>query len=435
MWDLLVKGVRMEGRAQRIDIGVREGRISAVAPAGVLEGAARSVLDGNGLLALPPYVEPHVHLDAALTAGQPRWNESGTLFEGIRRWSERKASLTVEDVKDRALAVLRWMLAQGILHVRTHVDVTDPSFTALRALLEVREQVRPLITLQIVAFPQEGILSFRNGQGRELLEEALRMGADVVGAIPHYEYTREYGVASVDACFELAQKYDLPIDVHCDEIDDEQSRFLEVVATRALETGMRERVAASHTTAMHSYNNAYAFKLFGLLEKSGIQFIANPLVNITLQGRNDLYPKRRGLTRIKELLAAGVNVCLGHDDVMDPWYSLGTCNMLQVAHMAIHAGHMMGRSEVVQGVDMVTWRSARALLLDDYGLEEGKQADFVLVDADDRWDLMRRMPPCRYVIRRGQVVAETPAAPARVWWEGREEVIDFRREPSHQGEP
>ena len=291
------------------------------------------ILDAEGGLVLPPFVEPHVHLDAVLTAGEPRWNVSGTLFEGIECWSERKKFLSHADIKQRATEALKWQIAQGIQYVRTHVDVTDPKLIALQAMLEVKQEMASWVDLQVVAFPQEGICSFP--RGFELLEESLVMGADVVGAIPHFEFTREYGVQSVKQAFDLAEKYNCLIDIHCDEIDDEQSRFIEVVAAEAYARKMGERVTASHTTAMHSYNNAYAYKLFRLLRLADINFVANPLVNIHLQGRFDTYPKRRGITRVKELLEAGLNVCFGHDDIVDPWYPLGTGNMLQVLHMGV----------------------------------------------------------------------------------------------------
>jgi cytosine deaminase len=429
MVDLLVRQVRVEGHPDTVDVLVDDGRIAMISPSGTGDQQAKQIVEGEGLLALPPFVEPHIHLDSVLTAGEPRWNESGTLFEGIERWAERKAMLSEEDVKSRALTALKWMSAHGTLHVRTHVDVTDPKLTALKALLEVKEMVKPTINLQIVAFPQEGIFSYERGKGLELLEEAVKMGVDAVGAIPHYEYTREYGVQSIHACFDLAEKYGRLVDVHCDEIDDEQSRFLEVLATCALERGFGPRATASHTTAMHSYNGAYTYKLFGLLKKANINFIANPLINITLQGRFDTYPKRRGLTRIKELWQAGINVSLGHDDIMDPWYSLGTGNMLQVAHMAVHAAHMTGRREVVECVEMVSTRSAVTLQIEDqYGIEVGKPASFILVDADDKWDLMRRLPPCRYVFSHGRLVSETQPARSLVHWDRPCEPVDFRKE-------
>lgn len=417
MYQLIVRGARLGDEV--VDVGVEGGRISRIAPS--MEDEAGREIEAGGRLLSAPFIESHVHLDATLTAGQPRWNESGTLFEGIQIWSERKKDVTREDVIERATQLLRWQAGQGVLHVRTHVDVTDPEFTGLGAMLEVREKVRDWIDVQIVAFPQEGMLSFP--RGAELVEEALRLGADAVGGIPHYEHTRELGVESVKETFRLAEKHDKLIDVHCDETDDPQSRFLEVMAAEAIRTGMGSRVTASHTTAFGSYDNAYAFKLMGFLVKSGINIVANPLVNITLQGRYDTYPKRRGITRVKELWQSGVNVSLGYDDIMDPWYPLGTGVMLQPAHMAVHACHMTGREEVMACYDMVTEKAARTLRLDGYGVAEGNRADFVLVDAADRWEAIRRQATTTLVVRDGEVLAETSPAETRLMGE----VVDYGR--------
>jgi len=418
VYALIVRGARLGDEV--VDLGIVDGRVDRVAP-GIEERAGREI-DAGGRLLSPPFVESHVHLDTTLTAGQPRWNESGTLFEGIQIWSERKRNITREDVISRATELLRWQAAQGVLHVRTHADVTDPELTGLKALLELREKVRDWIDVQIVAFPQEGILSYP--RGAELMEEALRLGADVVGGIPHYEHTREMGALSVKETFRLAEKYDRPIDVHCDETDDPESRFLEVMAAEAIRTSMGPRVTASHTTAFGSYDNAYAFKLMGFLSKAGINFVANPLINITLQGRYDTYPKRRGLTRVKELWQNGLNVSLGYDDVMDPWYPLGTGGMLQPAHMAVHACHMTGREEVIACFDMATEGGARTLGLDGYGLAEGSPANFVLVDAQDKWEAVRRLAQTTLVVKGGEVVAEARPAEHRLMGE----VVDFSRD-------
>jgi len=416
-YDLVLRGARLG--EETVDVGVAGGRIARISPR--LEGRAGREIEAGGRLLSPPFVESHVHLDTALTAGQPRWNESGTLFEGIRIWSERKGSVTREDVIERATRLLRWQAAQGVLHVRTHADVTDPELTGLKALLEVRERVRDWVEVQVVAFPQEGMISYP--RGAELVEEALRLGADVVGGIPHYEHTREMGVESVREAFRLAGKHDRPVDIHCDETDDPHSRFLEVMAAEAIRTGMGERVTASHTTAFGSYDNAYAFKLMGLLGRAGMNFVANPLVNITLQGRYDAYPKRRGITRVKELWRGGLNVSLGYDDVMDPWYPLGTGGMLQPAHMAVHACHMTSPEEVVACYEMVTTNAARTLGLEGYGLAEGSRADFVLVDAPDRWDAVRRLAPVVLVVKGGEVIAETRPSETRLLGE----PVDFWR--------
>lgn len=397
---------------ERVDIQVEQGMIAAIAPH--LSGEAPRELNVQGHLVSPPLVESHIHLDSALTAGEPRFNQSGTLFEGIQIWGERKAKLTREDVKQRAVATLKQLASQGVLFVRTHVDVSTPDLTALQAMLEVREGIKEFVTLQVVAFPQDGI--YGAVQTEELLEEALKLGADGVGGIPHYEFTREDGVRSVYRIFELAQQYDRLIDIHCDEIDDEQSRFLEVVAACAIRSGLGERVTASHTTAFGSYNNAYAHKLMGFLQRSQINFVANPLINITLQGRTDTYPKRRGITRVKELWQNGLNVSLGQDCIQDPWYSLGTGNMLDVAYMALHVCQMTGVEEINACYDMVTTHGAKTLQIEpDYGLEIGKPANLIIWEAENKLEVLRRRPPVRYVMARGKLLAQTQ--PSITTWE------------------
>ncbi|WP_337012388.1 cytosine deaminase [Pantoea sp. AS142] len=419
-----INNVRLPWREGLWQIEIADGKIARISAQPQHSSPADHSLDGEGGLACAPFVEPHIHLDTTQTAGEPAWNQSGTLFEGIERWAERKALLSHEDVKQRALQTLKWQIANGIQFVRTHIDVSDPSLTALKAMLELKAEMAPWITIQIVAFPQEGILSYPNGEA--LLEEALRLGADVVGAIPHYEFTREYGVESLHKTFALANRYDRLIDVHCDEIDDEQSRFVETVAALAHRDGNGARVTASHTTAMHSYNGAYTSRLFRLLKLSGINFVANPLVNIHLQGRFDTYPKRRGITRVKEMLEAEINVCFGHDDVFDPWYPLGTASMLQVLHMGLHACQLMGYEQIDAGLDLITHNSAKTLQLSGYGIQSGKDASLIILPAESGFDAVRRQVPVRYSLRRGVVVAETKPAESEIYWRERER-IDFRR--------
>ena len=403
---MIIQNATLRGQQGLWQLQIEDGKFTTITQQQLLATEGEQVMDVNGSLILPPFIEPHIHLDTTLTAGEPEWNLSGTLFEGIQRWSERKQTLTHEDVKTRAKTAIKWQVAQGIQFIRTHVDVTDPDLIALKAMLEVKEEMKDFVTIQLVAFPQEGILSYPNGAA--LLEEALKLGADVIGGIPHFEFTREYGVESMKIMFDLAEKYNVLIDVHCDEIDDEQSRFVEVVAKEAYERGLGARTTASHTTAMGSYNDAYAYKLFRLLKMSGINFVSNPLVNIHLQGRFDTYPKRRGLTRVKELKAAGLNVCFGHDDIFDPWYPLGTGNMLQVAHMGIHVGQLMGYEEIVDAVDFITKNSARTLQIEDvYGVEVGKPANFIVLNAENEYEAIRKQATVRYSFRNGQIIAET----------------------------
>lgn len=413
-YDVLLRHCRLlqpDRPIAEVDIAIQDGTIAAIGPK--LPGFAKVTLEIQDQLVSPPFVESHIHLDSALTIGEPRWNQSGTLFEGIEIWRDRKQDLSLEDVKTRAIATLKQQATLGALFVRSHADVSEASLTALQALLEVREAVKDWITLQVVAFPQDGL--YGSPQNESLMVQALEMGADVVGGIPHYELTREDGVRSVHRTFELAQQFDRLIDVHCDEIDDEQSRFLEVMVACAIRTGLGSRVAASHTTAFGSYNNAYAVKLLGFLRRTNINFIANPLINITLQGRTDTYPKRRGVTRVKELWQQGTNVSLGHDCVQDPWYCLGTGNMLDVAMMGLHVCQMTGMEEINACYDMVTWNGAKTLNLAEYGVEVGKPANLIVLDAIDRYDALRRRATVRYVISQGKLLAATDS-PRSTWY-------------------
>lgn len=413
--DLIVRNARLHptggAHPEPVDVGVADGRIAAIRPPGELKPDGATELDAEGQLLSPPLVDPHVHMDAVLTVGEPRFNESGTLIEGILTWAERKPTLTHEDVKARALEAIRWEVAQGTGLIRSHVDVCDPNLVALRALLELREEVRDIVDLRLIAFPQDGILSFPNG--KELMREAMRMGCDVIGGIPHYEWTRDDGVEEVHFIFDLARETGAAIDLHCDETDDEQSRFLEVVAARAIRDGMEGRVVAGHTTAMASYNDNYAFKLEQILKRAGVTIIANPLDNIVLQGRFDTYPKRRGMTRVKELDRAGINVGCGHDSIMDPWYPLGRGSMLDALSMLVHVGQMTGRGELFRAYEMVTTNPARAAEV-EWGVKEGLPANFVVFDCTDEAEAIRLRPAARWVVRHGRVVAETEPARSMV---------------------
>lgn len=406
---MLVKGIHIENATEAVDIRISNGRFETIAAA--LDPLPdEPVIDCTGKLALPPFIEAHIHLDTCLTAGDPVWNLSGTLFEGIECWGKRKEKLSREDVKERVNRAVRKQAVNGVQYVRTHVDVTDPKLTAMEAMIELREELADLITIQIVAFPQEGIHSYPNG--RELLKKSVEMGADAVGGIPHFEFTREYSVDSLNYAMELAQKYDKLVDIHCDEIDDEASRGLETVAARAYEMQMFERVTASHTTAMHSYNNAYVTRLMRLLKMSRINFIANPLVNTHLQGRIDTYPKRRGITRVKELLEAGINVAFGNDDMFDPWYPLGNGSMRDVVFLGLHVCHLMGYEEILNSYRFVTTNAAKALCLreEEYGIKAGNPASFVVLDAENYYDALNTNATVLYSWRNGKLLAEnTPA--------------------------
>ncbi|MEP7104333.1 MAG: cytosine deaminase [Chloroflexota bacterium] len=419
MLDLLIRGARVAGEESPRDLGVRNGRFAEP------EAEAPEVIDAAGALVSPALVEPHIHLDAVLTVGEPRHNQTGSLFEGIAIWAERVKDMTAEDVQRRARRVLRWQLANGVQHVRAHVDVCDPALTALRALAELREEVRGQMDLQLVAFPQQGIQSFDGGE--ELMRKAVAVGADVVGGIPHFEITREYGERSVKFVMALAAEHGLRVDVHCDETDDDQSRFSEVMAAETIRLGLEGRVTASHTTAMHSYNSAYALRLINNLRRARMHMITNPLDNSVLQGRFDAYPIRRGHTRFKELMAAGVNVSIGHDSVMDAWYPLGYGDPLQAAQVLAHYGQMSGYDELRTLVEMITANPARALGLEDYGLEIGRPASLVVYEAPTESDAIRLMTRRRLVLRDGKVVARTEPARTTVVWDGVEEPVDFLR--------
>ena len=372
---------RLRRQEALFTLDLQDGMIHRITAQAAMQTADAGDIDAQGRLAIPPFVEPHIHLDATLTAGEPEWNRSGTLFEGITRWSQRKASITPEDTRQRALKTIGMLRDFGVQHVRTHVDVTDPSLSALKALLAVKQEAADLIDLQIVAFPQEGIESYPNG--RELMTRAIEMGADVVGGIPHYENTRDKGVSSVMFLMDLAQRYGRLVDVHCDEIDDPQSRFLEVLAEEARVRGMGAQVTASHTCSLGSADNAYFFHLTKLLKAAHINFACAPTENLYLQGRQDTFPKRRGITRVKELTEAGVNVSLGQDSMQDPWYPLGNGNMMLILDYVLHLAQMMSFEEIDDALKFLTVNGATTLgLRDMYGLETGKPANFIVLDAD-----------------------------------------------------
>jgi cytosine deaminase len=424
--DLIIRNARLADRDELVDLAVGAGTFAEIGPR--LKISAEKEIDAGGNLVSPPFIDPHLHLDAALTAGIPRYNISGSHPEGIQVWREyKKAYPQFEDFKDRARRAIEWEVAQGTLYIRTHIDVCDPSLTALKYMLELREEVSDIADIQIVAFPQDGILSYPKAP--ELMREALTLGADLVGGIPHCEWTREDGVASIGIVYALAEEFDRMIDVHCDETDDDHSRFLEVLASQAIRRGFENRVSAGHTTAMHSYNNAYAFKLQGLLGQAGVNIIANPFDNTVLQARFDTYPKRRGITRVKELLAAGINVSLGHDSIMDPWYPLGKGDMLAAAQLAIHVCHMSGFDEMQQMFDTITVNSAKTFGIgDSYGILPGRRADFVILNARSVTDALRLCPARLTVVKAGRVIAETQPSQSRVHYSAESQVVDYRKD-------
>ncbi|MCP4319662.1 MAG: amidohydrolase family protein [Hyphomicrobiales bacterium] len=420
MLDLLIKDANLPDGRSGVDIAVSEGRFETIAPA--IEAEARKVISAGGRLVSPHFIDPHFHMDATLSLGKPRLNRSGTLLEGIALWGELKPLLTHEEVVERAMRYCDLAVSQGLLSIRSHVDVCDDRLLAVDALLEVREKVRPYIDLQLVAFPQDGL--YRSPNAEKNLMRALDKGVDVVGGIPHFERTMLEGAASVQRLCEIASERGLLIDMHCDETDDPESRHIETLSAQTVRLGIQGRVAGSHLTSMHSMDNYYVSKLIPLMAEAQIHAIPNPLINITIQGRHDTYPKRRGMTRMPELLAAGINVSLGQDCCMDPWYSLGNADMLEVAHMAVHVAQMTSVAAMKQAFDAVTVNSARAIGLDEYGVEKGMPANCVLLQARDPVEAVRLKATRLAVIRNGEVISETDPRTARLNLAGRPDVVD-----------
>ncbi len=428
--DMIVRNARLRGAEGLWDIEVEAGKIAALAESQTdgrkrPKAEAANEIDAGGNLVSPPFVDPHVHLDAVFLDGRNTYNRSGTLLEGIKNWGTEKLTLTEEEIYQNALRAVRWYVANGTLKIRTHVDTTLESLINVRALTKLRDDVKDTVDIQIVAFPQDGI--FTAEPFAELMERSLKMGCDVVGGIPHNELTREDGVKDVEYAFELAEKYGCLVDIHCDETGDAQSRFVETMARETIRRGMQGRVTASHTTAMHNYDNDYAFKLIGILARADMQMVTNPFDNSVLQNRNDGYPRRRGHTRADELLARGVNVCIGHDSIMDPWYPMGKASMLAAANLFMHYGHFSGHDQIPVLFDMITGNSARALRAQDsYGIGVGKPADFVVLDAKDEYDAIRLESECLFVVRGGRVVSRAEPAVRRVTLAGRESAVTFK---------
>ena len=422
MLDLLIRNANLPDGKKGIDIAIENGSIVQVGPE--LDAQATREIDATDRLATPPFVDSHFHMDSTLSYGQPRVNASGTLLEGIELWGELKPHLTVENIKARARELCHWAIARGTLAIRSHVDVSDDSLLAVKALLEIREEIKPYIDLQLVAFPQDGY--FRHPGSVANLERALDMGVDVVGGIPHFERTMEQGAASVKALCELAAGRGLQVDMHCDESDDPLSRHIETLTFHTQRLGLQGRVTGSHLTSMHSMDNYYISKLMPLMAEARVHVVANPLINITLQGRHDTYPKRRGMTRVKELMQAGINVAFGHDALMDPWYSFGSYDMIEVAHMGLHVAQMTGVEQMQQIFEAITTNGARALGIEGYGLEPGCHADIVILQARDPQEALRLKPVRLHVIRRGNVIAETPPVLSRLEMEGKTVEVDFR---------
>ncbi|MGR4844248.1 amidohydrolase family protein [Rhizobium sp. LARHSG275] len=420
MFDLIVRNANLPDGRTGIDIGIQSGKIIAVEPN--LQAQAGEEIDASGRLVSPPFVDPHFHMDATLSLGLPRMNVSGTLLEGIALWGELRPIVTKEELVDRALRYCDLAVTQGLLFIRSHVDTSDPKLVTVEAMIEVREKVAPYIDLQLVAFPQDGY--YRSPGAIDALNRALDMGVDIVGGIPHFERTMAEGTASVEALCRIAADRGLPVDIHCDETDDPLSRHIETLAAETIRFGLQGRVAGSHLTSMHSMDNYYVSKLIPLMAEAEINVIPNPLINIMLQGRHDTYPKRRGMTRVRELMDAGLNVSFGHDCVMDPWYSMGSGDMLEVGHMAIHVAQMAGIDDKKRIFDALTVNSAKTMGLAGYGLEKGCNADLVILQASDTLEALRLKPNRLAVIRRGKVIARSAPRIGELFLTGRPARID-----------
>jgi len=402
MFDLLIKHANLPDDRKNFDIAIQNKKIVAIERD--IVGDATNSIDATDKLVSPGHVDSHFHLDATLTLGQPRFNESGTLLEGIQLWDELKPHLTIEHIKKRARKLCYWAIANGCLAIRSHVDISDDRLLAVEALLELQKEMKDWIDIQLVAFPQNGYLRYKNSI--QNLDRALKKGVEVVGGIPHFERTMNEGSQSIKLLCEIAAKQGLLVDMHCDESDDPMSRHVETLAFEAQRLGLQGRVTGSHLTSMHSMDNYYVSKLMPLLREAELQVVANPLINITLQGRHDLYPKRRGMTRVKELLNNNVNVAFGHDCVMDPWYSLGKHDMLEVAHMGLHVGQMTGMKEMHQIFQAITTNGAKVMQLNNYGIEVGCDANLVVHQANNPIEAIRLCNARLFVIRNGQVIAK-----------------------------
>ncbi|MBM7047143.1 MULTISPECIES: amidohydrolase family protein [Rhizobium] len=420
MFDLIIRSANLPDGRKSIDIAIKDGKIAANEAS--IAAEAKDEIDATNRLVSPPFIDPHFHMDATLSLGLPRMNVSGTLLEGIALWGELRPIVTKEELVERALRYCDLAVTQGLLFIRSHVDTSDPKLVTAEALLEVKEKVKPYIDLQLVAFPQDGYYRARDGVAS--LSRALDMGVDIVGGIPHFERTMDEGKASVEALCRIAADRGLPVDMHCDETDDPMSRHIETLAAETIRFGLQGRVAGSHLTSMHSMDNYYVSKLIPLMAEAKINVIPNPLINIMLQGRHDSYPKRRGMTRVRELMDAGLNVSFGHDCVMDPWYSMGSGDMLEVGHMAIHVAQMAGIEDKKKIFDALTVNSAKTLGLEGYGLEKGCNADLVVLQAVDTVEALRLKPNRLAVIKGGKVIARSAPRIGELFLDGRPSLID-----------
>ena len=419
--DLIIRNANLPDGRFGIDIGIKDGKIVALEAA--LTAKGQEEINVSGYLVSPPFVDAHFHMDATMSLGQPRLNQSGTLLEGITLWGELKPNLTVDAIKERALKFCDLAVARGLLAIRSHVDVCDPRLLAVDAILEVKKEVAPYLDLQLVAFPQDGF--FSSPQAAELLETALDRGVDVVGGIPHFERTMDEGRKSVEVLCRVAAERGLRIDMHCDESDDPLSRHIETLTAETVRHGLQGLVTGSHLTSMHSMNNYYVSKLLPLMAEAEMNVVSNPLINITLQGRHDTYPKRRGMTRVPEMMGIGLKVAFGHDCVMDPWYSLGSADMLEVASMGLHVAQLTGVDEMKACFGAVTEVPADILGLEGYGIEKGCNADLIILQAADPVEALRLKANRLFVIRRGSIISRSASVQSEINLPGRPKIQNY----------
>ncbi len=420
--ELIIRNAKLKDRDELVDISIDNGLFKEISKN--IECTGKKEIDAQGNLLSIPFVESHVHLDSALSSGNPRYNNSGTLLEGIQIWGERKQSLTKADIKANAIETVKWLITNGVLHLRAHTDSTEKNLITLQAILEVKEEMKDYIDIQIVAFPQDGIFAYKGMD--VLMEESLKMGADVIGGIPQLEFTREDGIKSIEYVFELANKYNKLIDIHTDETGDDQSRFTEVVAKYAITNGMEGLVTASHTTAMHNYNNDYVSKLMGLIKRAEMNIVTNPSSNALLQNRLDGYPRKRGHTRVDQLIQNMINVSIGNDNIMDPFGPMGKGNMLQAANLLMHTAHLSGNDQMPQLYDMISTNGFKTLNVKTNKIEVGNQADFIILDAKDEKEAIRLTSECLYVIRKGKIIVETKPAIRKLKMNNEEYNINFK---------
>lgn len=423
--DLIIRNATLRDKDSVVDIGIKDGKFIAIKEN--IDAYCQKEIDAEGKLVSPPFVESHVHLDSALSVGHPRFNQSGTLLEAIDIWGEYKQNITKENVKRRAKKAVEWLIVNGVLHIRAHTDSTEPNLLTMEAILELKDEMKDDVDIQVVAFPQDGVFSFTGMD--KLLETSLKMGADVVGGLPQAELTREDGIDSIVSVFKLAEKYNKLIDIHTDETGDDQSRFLEVIAKFAIKYGMDKRVTASHTTAMHNYNNDYAKKVIANVKRAGVHIVTNPFSNALLQNRLDGYPRKRGTTRVDELIYQGVNVSIGNDNIMDPFGPFGKGNMLQAAHLLAHTAHLSGEKQINDLFDMITINGAKTLHIEkEYGIEVGKVANCIILDAKDEKEALRLTSECLYVIRNGNIISKTKVAERTLFLNNEKISVDFKND-------